>query len=163
MMRSWYEVQSMAERAALGLGVPFSQAARFGAAVARHLAEGRPAGPLAELLEGPEQIIALSLEVERAVELASTSGATYRVSEGPQIVAASFMHSLPCDVRIEPALDGLDVRIDLETPQGRTRPTRIEVPNEVWDMMETLAARTYVPESAASQLKGAGAGLMELD
>lgn len=154
----------MAERAALGAGAPFAQAARFGAGVARHLTEGRPAGLVSEAFEDPDQIIALSLEVDRAIEAASTSGAPYRVRTGPELLIASLMQALPCDVRLHPASEaGLAVTVRLDAAPTGQRPARIDVPDRLWSDMGALAARTYVPESAASQARGAGAGLMELD
>lgn len=162
--RSFHDVQALAECAALGLGLPFAQAARFGAAAALHLGEGRPADALTSLLEKPAQISALSLQVERAVEAASTSASAFRLSEGPHIVAASFAHSLPCDVRVERVADGLDVRVLLNAPQKRARPNRVAVPVALWSRMEEIAGR---PDTAGGSitvpLKAAGACLMELD
>jgi len=40
---------------------------------------------------------------------------------------------------------------------------RIAVPDELWRQTEMLAARTYVPATAASRLAGAGAGLTDND
>lgn len=44
------------------------------------------------------------------------------------------------------------------------RPTdRAEIPDNVWGMLNILAAKTYVPESEASRVSGAGAGLTDND
>lgn len=163
MMRSWSEMQSMAEQAALGAGVPFSQAARFGAAAARHLGEERPADAIDTLLDAPDRIVAFSLEIERAIEAASLTQAPYEISEQPHMLVASFLQSLPCGVRIEPVPGGLSVTVLLQEPQRRSKSARIDVPDALWAKMETLAARTYVPESDSSRERGAGARLMQLD
>lgn len=163
MMRSWSEVQAMAERSALGAGVPFAQAARFGAAAARHLSENRKPDMIAEALNAPESITALSLEVERAVEAASSRGQPYLIALNPRELAASFLQALPCDAVFEPVKDGLKAMVLLSDPQRRPRQARLDVPDMLWQQMEALAAQTYVPESEASRAQGAGAGLMELD
>lgn len=163
MTRSWYEVQSLAEKAALGAGVPFSQAARFGVGAARHLSEGRNAESLKELMDAPEQITNLALEVERAVEAASSGAGAYLIKTSDHLLAASLLQSLPCDVLVEPDGAGLSVQVLLDTPQRRTRSARVEVPQDLWVMFEVYAARTYVPESDASRLQGAGASLMQLE
>ena len=160
--RSWAETQSLAEKAALGIGVPFAQAARFGAATARHCAEGRPADVLLTVLDKPDAIIALSLEVERAVEAASLMRAPYEITDVSQTLAASFLQALPCDVALEPVSGGLSVSVHLQAPQKRPRPARLEMSQALWDRLQALAERTYVPDSAQSKL-GAGAGLMDLD
>lgn len=163
MNRSWSETQAIGERAALAVGVPFAQAARFGAAVARHLAENRPAQDVSDLLEAPDRILALSLQVERAIEAASLMTAPHEISETPHMLVASFLQSLPCGVRIEPAPGVLLVTVLLQEPPMRQRSARIDVPDALWEEMSRLAADTYVPESEASRLRGAGAELMQLD
>jgi hypothetical protein len=77
----------------------------------------------------------------------------------------------------EAALRGLCVgRLDLlhaemhpdDMPQHRIGPAceprdGIEVDAAAWDILQTWAARTYVPESQQSRLAGAGAGLTDND
>ncbi len=162
-MRSWSETQALAERAALGAGVPFAQAARFGAAVARHLSEGRGPEMVAAALSQPSEIVALSLAVEEAVEAASRKQVPHVIVQKPAVLVASFLQSLPCDVELAPHADGLSATVRLDAQQKRARAARIDVPDALWSQMEVLAARTYVPESEASRARGAGAGLMELD
>lgn len=163
MMRSWSEVQALAERAALGAGVPFAQAARFGAGVARHLADSRPHELVSQAFADADHIVALSLEVDRAIEAASTSANRYDIRAAPELLVASLMQALPCDVRLHPSEQGLAVTVMLDAAPSGQKPLRIDAPERLWSEMEALAALTYVPESAASRARGAGAGLMELD
>lgn len=39
----------------------------------------------------------------------------------------------------------------------------IEIPDQVWGFLNILAVKTYVPESDASRVSGAGAGLLDND
>jgi len=43
------------------------------------------------------------------------------------------------------------------------KPARCEVAPDEWQQLETYAALTYVPETDASRLVGAGAGLTDND
>ncbi|MEO1638474.1 MAG: DUF3726 domain-containing protein [Pseudomonadota bacterium] len=43
------------------------------------------------------------------------------------------------------------------------KPGPVNVPDQDWQVWSNLAARTYVPESAASRAAGAGAGLIDND
>lgn len=163
MTLSWTEVQAMAERAALGAKVPFAQAARFGAAAARHIAEGRTAKALVDVLNDPEQIIALSTEVERAVESASSLGRSHLILQEPRELAASFFQSLPCDAKLELLPEGLKATVLLNDPQRRRRVTHLDVPDDLWMQMEALATGTHLPHGEMSPKRGVGAGLMQLD
>lgn len=58
--------------------------------------------------------------------------------------------------------DGLTVRrSDTEVLKAKTGP--VTVPQDDWDIWQGLAAKTYVPETEASRLAGAGAGLTDND
>ncbi len=163
MMRSWTETQALAERAARGAEVPFAQSARFGAAAARHLAENRDSAQLSKALNEPDVLLQLSLAVERAIESASTGTEVQHMPSGSVSLLQSYIESMPCSAEAQPDATGLVVRIDLSEPTTRKRPARVDVPDDLWAEMEALAKLTYVPDSAASRDKGAGAGLMELD
>ncbi len=61
-----------------------------------------------------------------------------------------------------------DVTIQAATGNAAGRPmprlpTSVQVAPEDWAILKALAARTYVPASEESRLRGAGAGLMDTD
>ena len=163
MKRSWSETQAMAERAACGAEVPFAQAARFGAAAACHLAAGRDPAEIGLVLAAPDALVRLSLAVERLIERASMKPGAQEMAETPRDLALSYIESMPCAALVERGDTALHVNVDLASPAERIRPARVDVPDDLWAQMEMLAARTYVPDSAASREQGAGAGLMDLD
>ncbi|SFS20324.1 Protein of unknown function [Yoonia litorea] len=64
--------------------------------------------------------------------------------------------------RIALQWDGLHLsRSDTEVLRPKTGP--VSIPADDWDVWSALAAKTYVPESDASRLAGAGAGLTDND
>lgn len=62
----------------------------------------------------------------------------------------------PCDILIVCEVE------DMPTAKSSS-PDRIEVDENVWQALNVHAAKTYVPASEASRLKGAGAGLTDND
>ncbi|MEL7163962.1 MAG: hypothetical protein AAGL96_00710 [Pseudomonadota bacterium] len=163
--RSWNEVQSKAARAAIGAGVPHAQALAFGTMVARLLADGGAATDVAGCLDDPARIVALAGAVEEAVEAASVTDDVVRVPVGTKErdVLAAWLRSLPCQAELAEVPDALLVKLELRAPNALARPVRVSVGCALWQVMEDLAARTYVPDSDASRQMGAGAGLMDLD
>lgn len=168
--KSWTELQSLAVRAASGASVPAAQALAFGAMLPRHLADGGAEAPLLAALDTPEVIVALAQRVEQMIEAASLSAHTVRVQEadaGQRAVLISWLASLPCQVALTNTQNDIHARLSLSEPSTRTRPARLEITETLFDRMQVLAARTYVPDSAASRAGGAGpaegAGLMDLD
>ena len=164
--RSWTEVQALAVKAATGAAVPPAQALAFGAMAARHLADGGAEAPLAEALRNPATILPLAHQIEAAIEAASVSGETVSIAQpdvAHRTMLISWLASLPCQAEITTLSDDIRVHLSLKDPSTRTRPARVTVGGALFDQMQDLAARTYVPDSAASRSGGAGAGLMELD
>lgn len=78
---------------------------------------------------------------------------------------------LSIDVSDEAALEveraaDVTVRAASGDPVGRPmqrHPTSVEVAPEDWAVLKALAARTYVPATEESRMRGAGAGLMDTD
>jgi hypothetical protein len=59
---------------------------------------------------------------------------------------------------------GILLRMSLSAAPKRDEAAgHIDVPDQVWGFLNLLAAKTYVPETAASRAKGAGAGLTDND
>lgn len=166
MSKSWTEVQTLAVKAAGGAGVPPAQALAFGAMVARHLADDGPPGPVAQALSEPHRIIALAHRVETIVEAASITSTPVDVVEedtGTRAMLISWLAALPCKSELDVSGAKVRVLLSLTEPSTRSRPDRVNVSTSLFDTLTALAQATYVPDSDASRVGGAGAGLMELD
>ncbi|MEX0311922.1 MAG: hypothetical protein AB3N17_16925 [Tateyamaria sp.] len=163
---SWTEVQALGVKAATGAGVPPAQSLAFGAMLARHVADDGPQGALEQVLGAPDQIVSLAHRIETIVETSSVSGAPVEVTEPDtpsRALLISWLAALPCKVDL--TVTGAQIRVvmSLKSPGTRTRPDRLTLRPSLLDQLNTLAAKTYVPDSAESRASGAGAGLMELD
>lgn len=165
MSRSWNDVQSKATRAAMGAGVPPAQALAFGAMAARHLADGGDEGALGACLNTPAQIVVLAGQIEELVEAASISQGPVQLApaDKDRDLLMSWARSLPCQCDAQSDDTGLAFTLALTQPSRLARPDRVRVGDALWAAMDALAIQTYVPDSAASQAFGAGAGLMDID
>jgi len=164
--KSWTEIQALAVKAATGAAVPPAQALAFGAMATRHLADGGSEAPLSEALNDSGTIVDLAHQIEAVIETASVSEQPVRVSEpdtGRRALLISWLASLPCQAETNATSAEIRVRLSLTDPSARTRPARVHIGTALFDQMQDLAARTYVPDSEASRASGAGAGLMDLD
>ncbi|WP_147108628.1 hypothetical protein [Tateyamaria sp. syn59] len=163
---SWTEVQNLGVKAASGAGVPPAQALAFGAMLARHVADDGPQGAVTAALSEPERIVGLAHKVETIVEAASISSKPVLAKEedaGTRAMLVSWIAGLPCKSDLEVAGAKLRINLSLTEPSTRGRPERLHLEPSLAALMTELAAKTYVPDSAASRSGGAGAGLMELD
>lgn len=155
------EVMVLATKAARGAGAPPSQAAQFGAAAAAHLAAERDVEPLQQALEELPQgpILDIPLRI-MAVAEAATEG---RGQGSYGAVSAQLMQSYLATLPYRAVLKGGEIEIDLNATSDRVRPQRIALPEGVYAQWSDLAARLLVPESEASRLNGAGAGINDND
>ncbi|MEO0389957.1 MAG: hypothetical protein AAF218_03355 [Pseudomonadota bacterium] len=163
---SWTELQALGVKAATGAHVPPAQALAFGAMLPRHLADGGSEDPVLRALDAPKCIVTLALQIEQIVEQASVTNKPVKVSEtdpGKRALVISWLAGLPCQAEISGHGADVTAALSLSAPSTRARPKRIPVSPELAAQLNALAARTYVPDSAASRASGAGAGLMELD
>jgi len=160
--RSVNEVMTLAAKAARGAGAPPAQAAQFGAAAAVHLGAGREIDPLEQALaalpEGP--VILLPLALMRIAEQGQGGHISGTVTDADPALLQSYLEALPYAARLA---DGGLVELYLSRPSARPRLTRIALPDHLFDDWNRLAARLLVPESEASRLSGAGAGLSDND
>lgn len=167
------EISSLAQKAAMGAGFPPGQAEQFGRAVSVHLGAGRAAGPLREALEdvADSPILRLPLlmdDVLRAVALTG-SEVSLTLHPGDEALALAYARLLPMrlvDCRVVPrdaAQARLELQADTETSARPALPARIDMPDDLYTFLNALAARTYVPASAASRAAGAGAGNIDND
>ena len=155
MSFSMTELSALATKAARGAGAPAGQAARFGAAAARHMQAERDAEALVLALDalpyGP--IIDLPRVLDAALTKASPKIETEPLLE-------SYLDVLPCVAAYNARTRRLEIDKDTPAPVHRGR---IHGYADLISQMEALAARTYVPDSAASRAGGAGAGLTDND
>ena len=157
---------ALAAKAARGAGAPPAQAAEFGRAVVCHLIAARDVteiwAALRALPKGP--VLTFPLAFSRLVEGAVGSLATGVVAcKNARALAHSYADALPFAQTCDPVSGGLRLSVDLTKPATRTAVARVNLPQDLAAWMNELAARTFVPESEASRLAGAGAGLTDND
>ncbi|WP_220798082.1 hypothetical protein [Roseobacter sp. OBYS 0001] len=160
------EITALASKAARGAGAPPLQAARFGQAAAVHLTAARPPDVLAQALDflpaGP--ILDYPLALDAALSTARSDGCAVVASVTQDTLLDSYVAALPFMARTECAQDGaIRLVVDFAKPRPRNHPLRISGCDTLLKQMNDLAARTFVPESAASRSAGAGAGLTDND
>lgn len=160
--RSANEVMVLATKAARGAGAPPAQAAQFGAAAVVHLTAGRDIAELdaalAALPDGP--IIGFPLALTRIAESQAEGIATGVLDPADGTLGQSYVAALSCAAAL--TKDGT-VHLDLNRPAPRASVQRIELSEETCTAWTALAAALLVPESDASRLSGAGAGLSDND
>ena len=166
MKVSGTELAALAGKAARGAGAPPAQAADFGRAALRHLAAGRDVAglrdALASLPDGP--ILSVPLMLARALECAGSGRPPDPVrAQDWSDLATSYLEALPFLARATAAGQSILIEIDPKHPGATAPVARIDLPDDFASALQALAARTFVPETAASRLAGAGAGLTDND
>lgn len=99
-------------------------------------------------------------EVIEAIDQALTDGSADledRMAVRPLVAAARYKAQRGLVIR-----DGRLIAKDAEEV-AKTIPPRRMLEDRIWNDLQSFAARTYVPASEASRLKGAGAGLSDND
>ena len=146
--------------------MPPAQALAFGAMLARHLADNGPEGPIRAALATPETIVTLALRIEQVIEATSLRGKPVRVVEdnaGQRAMLISWLFCLPCQTDLMVNGNAITASLLLTAPSQRTRPDRVPLSADLKAQLQSLAAKTYVPDSDASRSGGAGASQMELE
>lgn len=150
----------LASKAARGAGAPPAQAAMFGAVAVWCLGQGQsPAildDALGELPAGP--IIDLPLALAQIAEAAQGAQASGMIEATPLAQGYVATTAYQADIDVQGC-----VTLTLNQPRARAVPQRIDLPDDVYSRWSALAARLLVPESDASRLSGAGAGLTDND
>ena len=172
-MLSLNEVEATLVKAARGAGLPLGVAEDFARFAAYLVATQRGAGAITRALAEDHATPAIDWDAD-IPRIGSGSAAMV----APMVVDAFAMGhdavkldnwaqaeitgaALACH-GIAMRWDGLCVsRSDTEVLPCPTGP--VSVPEADWQAWQSLAARTYVPESAASRSTGAGAGLTDND
>ena len=166
MMVSANEVLTLGTKAARGGGAPPAQAADFGRAALCHLINHRPPTALSDALDalpgGP--ILSLPLVLAQVIEKAEgeVAAADVPVMDDADLML-SYAQSQPFEAVARIEGDKLNLFLTLTTPNKMQPVARVSLPDELFQQMLTLAAQILVPESDASRLSGAGAGLTDND
>jgi len=164
MIVSLNEIETAAYRAALGVGLDHGLAQDAGA-IAVKLVPSRPDG-LAILLRAlnfaDANRIAPPVFVREGQHFRPRHAVLPSLVAGP--IAADLRRAEP-DAAVdtsradEPAI----VELCLSPPAGNAPDHGVAVTGGLWQDLQRLAARTYVPASETSRLMGAGAGLRDTD
>lgn len=163
MSRSANEVMTLAAKAARGAGAPPAQAAQFGRAALRHLSADRGERVLLQALEAlPEgPIITLPRYFVEFAEQAVEGRAQGMLPAQELALSYAEAQSYSCEITL--VSEKLTVQADLTKPADRPVLKRIVLSGTFCNQLESLAAKLLVPESDASRLSGAGAGLTDND
>lgn len=173
MMRALNEIGAMVRKAALGAGVPLGQADDLGR-IAIHIAgTGGDLQMIAGALAEPMDQLDLKWDSDQITILAgpvTLAGPVIRdaFTMGADRVVLADVAQIPL-VRAILAQAGVQIAassktltrkgaVTSETPIGP-----VDVHDTIWTVFSALAAKTYVPESDASRISGAGAGLTDND
>lgn len=160
------EVMTLATKAARGAGAPPAQAAMFGGAALGHLAAGCNANDLLSALEalpdGP--VIELPLKIAEVLESACEDEVLLTIPKGPfAALELSYLYAQPYAAKGRTVEGETEVQLFLTTPHKPPPMPRVTMPDTLYAEMQHLAARLLVPETDASRLSGAGAGLTDND
>ncbi len=172
MKRSRNEIEGMALKAARGAGVPLGHAEDFArAAGVMAMQDETTLLSLVNALDGPFDVTTTDdplqfhgpLVMVAPLAIDALRSGTQRVvlnDDGPALTA--YLHLVAQDTDMSVKNEGGVLTLGGgEVPRIPIR--SVTVPDAVWTVWEALAARTYVPETDASRLSGAGAGLTDND
>jgi len=169
MMVSSNELQMLVLKACRGVGVPVAQAQEVAVALAQTpQALGALLPHLAQPMKAAKFDFSAGLTVHDASLLRDFSACADAASLGVQPVRLCGMagcdlaHALAHSRGLSIAGEGADV-VFTEAEAVRPQVSRGAVVPEIWQQVASFAALTYVPETSASRLAGAGAGLSDND
>lgn len=164
--RSANEIYAMVLRAGRGANIPLANAQDIAAAT-RWL--GGNLAPVLHALETADHPTSVALVAPGAIDMALANPGRIQPINGG--VSAPLLDALcqeaalrnGCQIIIEVKGDAATVCAQDGSPPTPPASARATVEDQVWDQLGQWAARTYVPESEASRLSGAGAGLHDND
>jgi hypothetical protein len=104
----------------------------------------------------PMLLVAFAAQSARQLDttLILTWPGTVAVTDGAQL----RLTGPPCALA-----DRVAIAIGGDVADASPRTTRADPPPDIWNRLNRFAHRTYAPATAASRLKGAGAGLSDTD
>lgn len=173
MKCSQNELASLIKKAAMGCGYPEGLAKEISAAallLSSHNAEVALAcltnqGAWCVALHGPaffdQAYMALSMGDTQCVSDILHDVDCVEMLEALAL-AAQQNYGLITEIDSRETETRLSVTLDAPTPQPQ-RLGAMDVPETIYKALDALAQKTYVPATAASRLKGAGAGLTDND
>lgn len=163
MICSANEVMTLATKAARGGGAPPAQATQFGQAALAHLIAKRDivllSNALKELPSGP--ILTHPLLFQKFFE--TTKDGLMETELPHSDLLLSYLDALPYDATALTKEGRLQIRLQRTIRSSGLPVSRVNLPKMLVDQMQTLAAKTLVPETATSRRSGAGAGLTDND
>ena len=169
MIVSSNELQMLVLKACRGVGVPMGQAQEVAVALAESpQALGALLPHLALPMKSAKFDFSDGLTVQGAALPRDFSACADAAALGVKpvrlcgLAACDLAHALARSRGLSIAAEGADV---VFTEQEAVRPqvSRGAVVPEIWQQVASFAALTYVPETDASRLAGAGAGLSDND
>ncbi len=163
MKLSVNEVMSLAARAARGAGAPPAQAAAFGRAAMFHLAAGRAEDTLTAALESLPQGPMLTLPLDFIRVLTEECSEIPLPPDVATELVQSYAEAQSFLTTLHPEGPQMQITVDRKTPSLAPAISRITMSEDLFTFLNHLAARILVPESEASRIAGAGAGLTDND
>lgn len=174
MIQSQNEIAAIVQKAARGAGAPPGQAEDL-ARIAVHLvSSGMGLDCVVAALDGPDDPLDVQWDSDC---IKVRSGPAYMVAPVVRdafvggVTSARLEHPAQSPlIRAALAMEGIGVsgddtdltRTD-QPPAPATLRGPVDIPDHLWAQLEEFAARTLVPESDASRIAGAGAGLRDND
>lgn len=163
MKLSLNEFETAVRKAAVGAGLPWGLADELAAACVQVAAAGGEAA--AEALWALEDD-RLVREAPAALDAAASGEAARLAHHGHPALAHGYVRAAAAEYRLGFVADddGAALLIRQAGEVGAARPpARVAVNADDWARIGALAHRTYVPSTAESRAKGAGAGLTDND
>lgn len=172
-MRALNEVAGMVQKAARGAGIPVGQAEDLGRVAAYLAATGTSVQPVTAALQetiDPVDVRWANDAIEVQQGAAALIGPIIRdafamgctTAELADVTHAPLVGAFLAENGVAQKWDGATVTLsDTTVLPAKCGPVNIAAAD--WDIWSSLAARTYVPETEASRLAGAGAGLTDND
>jgi len=172
-MRALNEIGAMAQKAALGAGVPLGQAEDLGRTAIHLAGTGGDLQMIVDALAEPMSQLELKWGSDHITILAgpvALAGPVIRdafaMGASKAVLADATHVSLVVTILAQDGVEMVTSGTTLTRKGERKEETLrgpFDVPAAVWTALEALAAKTYVPESDASRISGAGAGLTDND
>ena len=169
MIGSSNELQMLVLKACRGVGVPMGQAQEVAVALAESpQALGALLPHLALPMKPAKFDFSDGLTVQDAALLRDFSACADAAALGVKpvrlcgLAACDLAHALARSRGLSIAAEGADVVFTGPVPLP-SQGARCSVVPEIWQQIARFAALTYVPETDASRLGGAGAGLSDND
>ena len=156
------EFEAVVRKAARGANWPPALAEDLSHAAGALAASGGHGGALALTIIDTDQRTALA-ECISALELA-IGGASNTLTNVPDDLLDACVLSIGAEHHIGFDITRSGDHCEIRPVPFQDKPVyEIDVSEDTWGSLQTFAAKSYVPASAASRLAGAGAGLTDND